>query len=286
MVFTLTDPAKELAELGHTFRNASLGKNPLQNVDGIAQCIGIKSDDPNLLEILGVINSRLVALQKLAMAIEDQDIDGKLKKQIVQATNSFISFLNPKHASGQFDAARNQFLSDRHLTAIEWFSQIARKHRTFKVIGSEDRTEVQGKIADTLVQVSEDATLDHWQRVLLVDGLQRLNFVITYLPFLGHDFAISETILVQERSRALVEQLIAAKADDESSAIWKFLFALSFVGNLFILPDQAVTASERYLQWGQTALTRLVSDATPPDFQKRLPPPVAIVPEAPSEVKE
>lgn len=272
-----TDPSKELAELGRQLRSGASDAD-VRVVDGLARNIDVDPHSPELLEIVAVTNRRLLDLDALAQRLSDSEVDPTLRSELLQATKSFMQLLGHKQSAAKWDEARKRLLSDDKLAALRWFSQIARKHRPLRIVSEPERHELTQQIAETIKSVLDDQSLDEWMRVLLLQGLNRLNFVVARLPYFGHELAIAEIVLAKQKADVVFVSL-EATSKGANSAIWKYLAVISLLGNIFVLPPQAVEAVEHYKSGGQSAVVALIEDVEKKKPLPLLSAPVAIKPE-------
>jgi hypothetical protein len=275
----LTDPAKELAALGRHFLQIKSPKQAPQVFQGLAAGIGIKAEAPELLEILAAIGKRAHNLRQLALKLDSQELEDNLRKEIVRATAGFDQLINHRNAHAIWETSKVQFLPEENLAALRWFGPTAQKHRPLRVISEKDRETALAKIVETISSIENDADLEAWMRAPLVEGLERARLILQFLVFFGHDIAITDLFLIHERVAAIATRV---GQHPEASKGWQSfkdtLLALSLAGNLFILPDQAVTAFNNYTAWGQSAILAVTVEPSFPTPQRLLAAPAAIIP--------
>jgi len=270
----VTDPSKELAALGQQLKDHSVdGTIPT----ALASALSVKVDDPVLLDVMGVIQRRIINLQNLADSIADTDLDYDLRQSVVQACKAFGRLLNPQHANQPWQNFRHQCLTDAHLSAFKWFSQTARRYQPLKVIPESERTDALHRLGEVIKQTEQDQELRPWERAPLLDGLRRIEFVLEHLVFFGHDAAIVDLIVAHHKAVAVHDAMSAqdsSRATGNSSTL-EALKNYAFVATLLLLPAQAATAYSRYQDWTQMALHWLIEDhrQTP----RLLPAPSAII---------
>jgi len=276
----LTDSSKELAVLAQLIRNSAGGSN---TIAGLSRCVGIDLGNPEFLDVLAAIQRRVREVESLANSVDDTDFDQDLKGEVLTATHSFAQLLNPKNANSGWDQARANYLPDKNITALKFFSQTARRYRPLRVVPQEAQDEAVNKIREVIDQVQKDNDLEQWMKVAIVSGLERTLLVLRYLRFFGHDIAITELFLVHQRLAVVAHEAEATQS--KSHSIWQALIVLSVLSSLFVLPDQALTAFDRYKTWSSVwsdkILTMISAPLIPPD-QHLLPAP-AMVPGRPPE---
>jgi len=273
----LTDPAKELASLGQRIVDAAGGGVAIK---GLSQCIGISMDDAEFLEVLAAIQRRVRDVESLADAANSSDFDQELKNEVLTATRNFTLLLHPKNAHVAWDQLRLSHLPAKSITALKFFSQTARRYRPLRVIPNEKREEVLVKIVETRELVLKDDDLQEWMKTVLISGLNRVHLIIRHLQFYGHEFALIELFLAHQGASVVASVENNDAIASGKSSVWQALAALSIVGGLFILPDQAITAFDRYKTWPSAwsdAVLRVITVPQSPAEQRLLPAPAAIV---------
>jgi hypothetical protein len=267
----ITDPAKELATLGQALLNAGGGNN---TVAGIARSIGISADDAEFLDVLAAIQRRIKDVEALVGTATDPDFDDELKNEVLNATRGFLQLLHPQHAHEPWEQARTRFLPAKSITALRFFSQTARRRRPLRVVPETARKAAMQKIVEAIEEVSKDENLEDWMKPVLVSGLQRVHLVLTHFRFFGHEAAIVELFLAHQKLSVSCQAV--EEGESQAQSFWQVVVVLSLVGNLFILPDQVVTAFDRYKSWSNDLLRVITAPKIPP-AQRLLLAPVAIV---------
>jgi len=272
-----TDPSKELEELGRKFRNHKTD-DKARVVVGLAEVIGVDQSSPEYLEILSLINRRLLALEGLLGELDNSEISKELKKDVVGAARSFMQLVGPAQAFGLWNEVKKNLLSDTNLTALRWFSQTARKHRPLRMIPKEEVAGALQAVDSALDGLLAERSLPIWVQSVLIDGLNRTRFVLQWLPYFGHEIAILELLAVNQKAVSALSDLNAA-GQCKGVSVTKFFNALLVAGGLFILPDQAVTAFDKYRGWTQRSIEGLINDAEQRKQQTLLlPSPAALAP--------
>ncbi len=140
------------------------------------------------------------------------------------------------------------------------------------------------KIDEAISELASAASPD-WMSAPLSDGLARLKTILKFFNFFGHEMAIEELLIFNQK----VESLRKSQQADpnflskfESRRLIKALEITVLLGNLFILPDQVVSANDRYVGWVQNLV---ISSTQTPPAPLMLPPPVAVLP-SPAGISE
>jgi hypothetical protein len=272
----LTDPARELANLGQFFLDSA---NKGDTTDGLTRCFALPADDPHFLEILAAVQHRVRNVESLANAPGESDFDPELRSQVVTATRSFGQLLHPKNAPTPWHQSRATFLPDKHITAIRFFSATARRFRPLRVISEADREEALDRIKEITERLRVDLSLENWMRAALVDGLERLFLVLKHLQFFGHESAVVELLLMHEKI-SVVEEAVGEAKKKDSVTLRDALLVITLAANLFTLPDQVASAFGRYGGWATTwsnQVIHLIATKHVPAEQRFLPAPAAIL---------
>ncbi len=209
--------------------------------------------------------------------MSDPELDDGLRSDVIAATKSFSQLFLPPQLITVWDSTRVSCLPDAKLKTLTWFGQTARRHRPLRVVSDEERAELIRKIDDAIQELASDPLSD-WTNAPLTDGLLRLRIVLQFFKFFGHEMAIEELLLfnrkveavrdIQQGGQSFLGQL-------ELRGFSRILEITVLLGTLFILPDQVVTANDRYAGWMQRLI--LSSTQIPPE-RRLLPPPVAALP--------
>lgn len=256
----LTDPSRELWQLAQRLREHNYGNNDesKQASEAIAAVIGVDRDDLEFLDIIAAIGLRVERLIEFAQQVKDSEVDDELRNDLVSAARTFGSVFLPHNMHVNWRQAKLRFVQEGHLSTLRWFSQTARRHRPLRVISREDLENAQRNVSNLIAEIAaeEDA---HWSHAPLADGLRRLQRVLAYLPFFGHEEAIEQIVILAQRASAIQEEVKEqTSAQDGSWAALRVLGLVALVGTLFCLPDQVATAITRYRGWGLDQAVKLV----------------------------
>lgn len=279
----LTDSSRELASVGRIIRNSDQVKG--QNVlIGFGKCFDVDSSGPFFFELLSIVRNRIHRLEHFAMNVNDPELDAGLRDEVVIATQAFAQLFAPKQLVTAWDSARVTYLPDANLKTLIWFGQTAKRHQPLRVVDEAERLELIVKIDEVLRDVKEDFSIPDWMKAPLADGLTRLRTILHFFKFFGHEMAIEELLIFNQKIEALRETQGAGSflADVQLPNLSKILGITALVGTLFMLPDQAITAYDRYVGWQQ----RMIALVTQPPAERRLlAPPLAALPSPTSIVK-
>lgn len=267
----ITDPAKELTTLCEFLQGTSGGTNTL---DALSKCIGISPEVPELLEVLAALQQRVKELTLLVNEISDSVLDKELKSEVLSSAGNFAQVFHPRNLQTPWDQIRRNFLPERNVQALRFFSQTARRYRPLRVVPAKARDEALVEIAKIILEVRADRDLEEWMRPILIEGLNRIQLVLRHFPFFGHEQTIIELFLAHQKFLVVRDAL--ENANSKSASFWKALATFGILGNLFILPNEAVTAFDRYKTWTAPFL-RQITDSQLPLNQRLLPPPTAVL---------
>ncbi|WP_029585822.1 hypothetical protein [Bradyrhizobium sp. URHD0069] len=274
--FELTDGSKELADVGRAILDADRVKG--QNVlVGFAKCFDVDPAGPIFFELLSVLRNRIHVVEEFARRVQDKELDDSLRNDVVAATKSFAKLFGPGQLVTVWDSTRASCLPEANIRTLMWFGQTARRHRPLRVVSDPERLHLIDKIDDAL-RALEDDPLGSWKKAPLKNGLVRLRTVLQYFKYFGHERAIEELLLFDRKMEALNdtdEDPFNALSQPKLPSLRKVLEITALAGTLFILPDQAVTAYDRYVTW----TNRMVVTAThQPSERLLLAPPIATIP--------
>ena len=171
-------------------------------------------------------------------------------------------------------------LNDTHINTLRWFGSMAmRKRYPLAIVPQEQRDDVLNKVKEELqsLRTGEDFG---WQRTALIEGLEKMERVLSYFPFFGHDAACKEFFAVNLELRTIYER--EPRQPENSTRLQKIFNALTILNlpmSSYVMPDQIATTTDRYRNWLPLLVISLPAPA-PPE-QKLLPPPDAILPDTP-----
>jgi hypothetical protein len=243
----------------------------------IAGTIKISPNDAIYLDLLAIMRQRIAFVEKAIP--EFTELDARLADETKAATQACADLLSMNRLVSNWDPVQ-LVLNDTHLSTLRWFgNMVMRNHHPLAIVPQEQRDDVLNKIKEELgsLRTGEDFG---WQRTALIEGLERIERVLTYFPFFGHDAACKEFFAVNLEFRAIYEQ--EPRRPESSSGRQKIFNALTILNtlmSLYVMPDQLATATDRYRNWRPTVVLSLPAPA-PPD-QKRLPAPAVVLPEEP-----
>lgn len=282
--FKLTDSSSELAQVGRKIRGSDKVKG--QNVlVGFASCFGVDPSSHIFFDLLSVVRSRIYALEHFAKNVTDPELDQNLRGDVVAATQLFSQLFLPQHLTTVWDNNRVTFVPDANIKTLMWFGQTARRHRPLRVITDEERKNLIEKVDEVLGDLA-DGDISRWAIAPLSEGLLRLRTILQFFEFFGHELAIDELLIFNRKVEAIRD---ASRSVDgglgsyEFPTMSKILNISALLGTLFILPDQAVTAYDRYVGWQK----RMIESSTQkPDERLLIAPPRVALPRLPSGRKD
>jgi len=172
-----------------------------------------------------------------------------------------------------------QVVSEKHINSLRWLGKfVVRKDYPRAVVPHEQREEVLGKVREELNALRTGGDFG-WQRTALIEGLEKIERVLVYFPYFGHDAATKEFFAVNLAFRTIYEQ--EPRGAENASTVQKIFNTLTVINllmSLYVMPDQIATASDRYGNWVSKVAISLPAPSAPE--QKLLSAPVAILPEA------
>lgn len=273
---SITDPSSELAVLAKLFPVKH--KKPATVVEVLAETIDVKADSPELLDLLSAVGRRLQSLRAFAQDLSAEEVPDSLRRQIIEATNSFSRLLGPSVSHTQWEEARLTYLPERHIAALEWFGQTAKKYRPLRVVSESERISMYERITQAESQIQSDGNLQNWERMFLVEGLSRLRFTLRHFSYFGVESAIAELLLVEHQARNLRNQIEADTLNERSvSSVLQVLNVIALMGALYILPNEVLGASKEYIGWFNKPLIAISKESPERDRQRLLGPPVALI---------
>ena len=265
--FEITDPARELFDLGNELKAQKQIKDHAQSYYCFAAYVGLKPDSNELIELIAAVIGRLNKLSDFAKTLQDARLFDEHKTNIVAASNSFAQLFHPQHLSMGWDDAKKRFLDDARLNSFLWFSPIVREAKPLKRLSNEERDAALNEIAGAITEI-EEGSESSWLREPLLDGLRPLHFTMKYLHIFGHETAQNEILLLQQKARLFGES-DGVISLTQRLPILRVLKVVALVGALFCLPHQILTALPHY----RDLLLSAVQEAEFKQQRPLLPPP-------------
>lgn len=256
-----TDPAEELAAVA----KALLAQAPSNKQTGevLGAIFGVGPVTPEYAEIVAILRRRLVRLVDLATSLPESELPQSLQLQVRAAAHRVGSVLEPlSHAQAWSPVRARIDESDR--VSLQFFSLVAKRHRPLRLTTDEEREAALAEFSAQLGDLRRTSS-GGWERALLIEGLERLIFSLTHLPFLGHEVVAIELIKVQAQALAAAERH-APEGLVSSGRLYRRIYdaasAFALVFALVSGPDQVWSALENY---SKGAAKMFQADGSEPD---------------------
>ena len=269
----LTDPATEIAAVIAVLREYPATNDPTWQIFKKAIGPGISSHD--YWHLISALRFRLEKLERLVRATDDVEFRHKDQGQrLLRAIDQFKGAFEPAQHGVAWQATLQQNIRADDGLQIAQFSYVARRLWPLRAISEEDRKALIKQINSVLADIESENEFPSWAKAPLVDGLVRLQLALMHLIFIGHDSAIEQLQNLYQRTIVLEDAINAERKGQPIKSIRQTLEIIALVGALFCLPDQAITAFERYQ--GIYLIAIINSPRMPKPEQRLLPKPVAV----------
>jgi len=277
------DPAWEIAGVIRQLLAQPASNDPTWKAFQVT--MGSEITGAEYFEILAVLRSRLSRFDQFVKSIQDSEFDEELRQRIIWAIGNFGRAFEPAQQAKQWQETRSRDILADDAMQLSWFSVIAKRHRPLRRLGEDDRKKLITLIDEVLADIDQRGDVPGWAKDPLAEGMRRLQLVLRYLLFFGHEEAIDELLNFYHRTMAIKQQITideaAGSTDGQQKTIWKILTVLATLGTLLCFPDQAITAFERYK--GLYLRAMIQDERLPKNDQLLLPAPVAVEPRGVSE---
>src|ERR1700730_11414057 len=192
----ITDPAAELLRLIKHLKTVG-GKNNSSIANALSDDLGMSPDSVEYLEVTAAVLTRVHGVIRLADRVTDPHFDKEMKSRVGSVARALAEAFYPTASNATCLNRRAQNFSDQNAAALLFFSQTARKLRPLRLLSEVERTDALHQIAETKKAVSDDGSLQEWEKTFLLSGLDGVERVLKHLIYFGHDEAITRLLKLQ-----------------------------------------------------------------------------------------
>lgn len=285
MSYELTDPAAEMAGVITVLREQPASNDATWSV--FQKAIGQDISSADYWHLISILRSRLYRLQRFIVSVEDAEFRHPNQRQrLLNAVANFSRAFDPAQQAAPWQATQSRDVIADDGLQLGLFSYVARRLWPLRRLSEEDRKKLIEQIDGVLSDIDKNEDLPDWAKSPLADGLIRLQLTLKHLLFFGYEAAIDELQNLYQRTIS-VDDIITTEGGDETKRpkpIMEVLGLIAIIGALFSLPDQTMTAFERYQ--GLYLRAVMSSNRLPKPEQRYLPKPAVIEPEKPAEEKK
>ncbi|HEY3798369.1 MAG TPA: hypothetical protein VGL58_08445 [Caulobacteraceae bacterium] len=274
-----TDAARELAALIDRMRafDASGGQpgHTAPNWDVMSRGLGLAAGSPDFIEALSAVRGRIERLREFASGLSDPTVGRDVTQHVLEAIDRFAGVLNPQFMNTEWNHTIKHYLTAGDATTLRMYSPIVVRYRPLRSLTDAERSDALNQISEALADLNEADDLDHWERQALSHGYRRLQLVLRYFEFFGHEGISQELVSVASATKA-----VEAKLQPTSRTLKRAWAALATAARIVEVVAAPSVAHQAGLDYYQTA-QQLIAMAPAP---KLLTGPSG--PEAPSAPEE
>lgn len=277
----VTDPAWEMKLLIERLRTVPSSTEPTWKM--LPRALNVHIEPSEHWELMSALNSRLVRLEAFIKAVQDKEFDEAQRKRMIQAVNILAQAFKPEQQVEKWQDTLAACIREDDALHLRWFSIIAKRYRPLRQVNDDERDDLIAKIEQTLLALKDAEDIPDWAKAPLSDGLSRLRFTLQHLVFFGSEEAIDQLLDVYNKTVAIEAAVAntggAREGHSRSATFEKVLNWLVIAATVFWLPDQTLTAFERYQGW---YLKVIVENPRLPKPERRLLAPPVPEPSVPS----
>ncbi|MFG1223001.1 hypothetical protein [Xanthobacter wiegelii] len=248
---TITDPAREIADLGETLFAIPPSDQPTFNV--LAGAIGLPVETSEFLLTLAGASRRIEGLSEYVRTTTHGDVGTRSRTQALEALGRLGQPFRPAFFARPWREVHSNFIQGIDIAAMEMFSAHMRHVQPLRRLSDEERTRLLSAIDDAIADTVAQSDLREWMKAPLLDGLRQLRLIVQHIAFFGHGRAIDDLFnlssTVEAVQAAAQADAMASGATDAGRLFVKVLQVLVFAGALFTVADQSMTALDRYKGW-------------------------------------
>jgi hypothetical protein len=268
----ITDPAMELAELIDHLRRFPL-VNPQTNPPPpvwqvLASGTKLSPESPEIMELLAIVKTRL---SKLAVHVSDYagpEIAKDIKERVTVAIKRVSTAFSPAQLGASWKDALAKWILAEDATALRMFSFAMRNYMPLKKLSDQERENAILLVQEALAEITDDDEFDVWERQALLEGYRRIEFILRYFEFFGHEGLQRDMLLTGAAMKAVVlDTATGARLTKVKSAFC----AVALILQAISAPADAWNAAVDYERWARAEIASMYESHKPE--QLRLPAP-------------
>ncbi|EKM98080.1 MULTISPECIES: hypothetical protein [unclassified Acidocella] len=257
----------EIAELIDHLRNfAPPNHNPNSPPPvwmALANGTNLRPESAEIMELLAIVRNRLAKLAIHVNEFTGPEITKDIKDLVTAAIHRLSDVLSlPKLGSAWKDALANSIKAE-DATAFRMFSFAMRNYIPLKRLSDEERETAILSVREALTEIAESGDLKVWEKQALLEGYQRVEFILKYFEFFGHE-GLSRQMIVTATATKVVAQgaLKAGRLKKVATALAVVTALLEAVS----APSDAWHAAIDYERWARTGLASMHDTHKPEQF--------------------
>ena len=271
MADEITDPAREMADLIDFLVGLNAvtphGHQAPQSWQVLSNGLHIEPTSAEFLELLAAIRSRLARLHEFVSKLDNPTVTHDVKQHIYQAVARFAQTFNPTNFTIQWPQILTSCVVAADATTFRMFSPVMVQYQPLKRLADGDREEALNGVRQAIADIQDADDLDAWARSALIQGYQRIELILKYFQFFGHEGLAREVALT-----SAVTRVAAGKLDSKSSTlknVWAALVLVAKIVEVVSAPSVGYHAISDYTNYTQM----LIAGSSKPEETLLLAPP-------------
>lgn len=248
---TITDPAREIGELGETLLAISPSNDPTFNV--LARATGLRVETSEFLLTLAGASSRIEGLSEHVRTTTHGAVGTRSRTQVLDALERLGQPFRAQNFATPWKDVRVHYVREADIAAMEMFSAHMIQIQPLRRLSDEERERLLNAIDDAITDTLAQSDLMEWMKAPLIEGLRQLRLIVQHIAFFGHGRAVDDLFklgrTVEGVQAAVQAGSMESGAKDARRRFVKVLHVLALAGALFAVPDQSMTAFDRYKGW-------------------------------------
>jgi hypothetical protein len=214
---TLTDPARELAELCHALTGAN---QQAVGYTALAAMFDVQPWSPDFYQIVFTIGRRIEALRVIVSELSE--LDDELKGLALAHLDQIAGAFGQGGVSSTWSHAVTNHLSPAHVGPIRMLSPLVSKVQTYPKLDAEERAELLA-VVDELLGWLRDHQLKEQDfiRQAIIEGLEGFKFRAERVQWLGWGYTLESLREVIGAYLALERGLDPNKSPDAGALLMK-----------------------------------------------------------------
>ena len=207
MTESITDPAREIAALIDHLRGFNPGNpnaNPFWKV--VADNAGLSPQSAEFVELFSIVRSRLARFEEALNELEGKAVAQDISEKVRSAIQRVAAAFSPQNVGSNWADATTRRLTADDATVLRMFSPTMERYSPLRRLSDDEREAAILAIQDALAEINGAEGLEVWQRQALRHGYQRLELILKYFEFFGHEGLVREVVITAAATTAAIPE--------------------------------------------------------------------------------
>lgn len=210
---TLTDPARELAELCGALQAASDHRGE----DYLASVFGVEVWSREFYQIVFTIIERCSLVQRI---IGDLDVDEDYKTELISRVTTIMGAFSATSMRQKWSQHGFQHVSEVHVGPLKAISGLARQRVAYARLSDDEIATIDGDVATLLEWLNEHQLAgEDFIRQALIEGLEHFRFRLSKLKWLGWGYTLDSLREVISAYMLLERSGIDRQSNPDAAAV-------------------------------------------------------------------